>query len=209
MYPQARLKFHDAAIGGTGSQLGVFRVDRDVLARRPDLVFLDFSANDDIYSDNPETLASYEAILLRLVSEAQCPVVQVILPFRWDVARKSTDGMKRRDAHLAISRAYNTPVGDAIALGIERVGRGETAVSLWPIDGVHPCDEGYLLFADAAWDAFQTAVGQKRVCRAHPRMLYSDAYVHSVRMPLAKLGPLPAGWSEGRPERQRGRTSTS
>jgi hypothetical protein len=27
-YPQARFRFHDAAIGGTGSQLGVFRLDR-------------------------------------------------------------------------------------------------------------------------------------------------------------------------------------
>ena len=200
-YPQARFKFHDAAIGGTGSQLGVFRVDRDVLARRPDLVFLDFSANDDIYSDNPETLASYEAILHRLVSEAQGPVVQVILPFRWDVARKSTDGMKRRDAHLAISRAYNTAVGDAIALAIQRVGKGETSLDrLWPIDGVHPCDEGYALFADAAWDAFRTAVDRKLVCRVPQKMLYGDAYLRSVRMPLAKLGPRPDGWREGRPD---------
>src|SRR5262249_6549231 len=45
-YPQARFKFWDAAIGGTGSQLGIFRLERDVLRRQPDLVFLDFSAND-------------------------------------------------------------------------------------------------------------------------------------------------------------------
>ena len=164
---RARLKFHDAAIGGTGSQLGVFRLDRDVLAHRPDLVFLDFSANDDIYSDNPETLASYEAIVRRLVVEAACPVVQVIFPFKWDVARKTTDGMKRRDAHLAISRAYQTAVGDAIALAIARVGCGATSLDgLWPIDGVHPGDEGYVLFADAAWTAFQGAVRSGRICRA-------------------------------------------
>src|SRR6266436_5194617 len=70
-YPEAHFKFWDAAIGGTGSQLGVFRVERDVLRRKPDLVFLDFSANDDIYSDNAETLASYEAILRRLIADAK------------------------------------------------------------------------------------------------------------------------------------------
>src|SRR5688572_5121433 len=48
LYPEARFKFFDSAIGGTGSQLGVFRFDRDVLRHKPDLVFLDFSANDDI-----------------------------------------------------------------------------------------------------------------------------------------------------------------
>src|SRR5438128_3337922 len=51
-YPKAHFHFWDAAIGGTGSQLGVFRFDRDVLSHEPDLVCLDFSANDDIYLDN-------------------------------------------------------------------------------------------------------------------------------------------------------------
>ena len=52
-YPKARFQCYDAAIGGTGSPLGVFRLERDVLARKPDLVFLDFSANDDNWNGNP------------------------------------------------------------------------------------------------------------------------------------------------------------
>ena len=67
-YPEARFRFWDAAIGGTSSQLGIFRLERDVLRRKPDLVFVDFSANDDIYSADPERLASYEAIVRRLVA---------------------------------------------------------------------------------------------------------------------------------------------
>lgn len=199
-YPQARFHFHDAAIGGTGSQLGVFRLDRDVLTHKPDLVFLDFSANDDITSDTPETLASYEAILRRLVAEARVPVVQVIFPFKWNVAAKSTAGMKRRDAHLALAAAYGTAVGDAIALAIDRVGRGETTLeTLWPVDGVHPCDDGYQLFADAAWDAFQAAVQGGKVCRAPAAMLHADTYLRAVRQPLFTSEPLPAGWRAGRP----------
>lgn len=199
-YPEAHFKFWDAAIGGTGSQLGVFRLERDVLRRRPDLVFLDFSANDDITTDTPETLASYEAIVRRLVSDARCPVVQVILPFKWNVAAGRTDGMKRRDAHLAISRAYATAAGDAIALAIERVRDGAVNIGqLWPHDGVHPGDAGYGLFADAAWSALQAAVKEKRVCRAPDRMLHADTYLHSARVPLASLGGLPAGWRAGAP----------
>src|SRR5690606_9136467 len=52
-YPAARFRFRDSAIGGTGSQLGAFRLERDVLAHKPDLVFVDFSANDNIYLDDP------------------------------------------------------------------------------------------------------------------------------------------------------------
>ncbi len=50
--PAAHFRFRDAAIGGTGSQLGVFRLERDVLAHKPALVFVDFTANDGIYSDD-------------------------------------------------------------------------------------------------------------------------------------------------------------
>ena len=45
-YPQAKLSGINAAIGGTGSMLGVFRVDHDVLAYQPDLVFVEFAVND-------------------------------------------------------------------------------------------------------------------------------------------------------------------
>jgi len=199
-YPLARLKFHDAAIGGTGSQLGIFRLDRDVLARKPDLVFLDFSANDDISSADPETLASYEALVRRLITDAGCPVVQVLFPFLWDVKSANFAAMKRRTAHLAIADAYHTAAGDAIALAVQRVKDGQTTLEkLWPVDGVHPCDEGYTLFADAAWAAFQDAVARKLVCVAPPKMLHADTYMKSARIHLTTLGPLPAGWRAGRP----------
>ena len=45
-FPQAKLKEINAAIGGTGSDLGVFRNGQDVLAHRPDLVFVEFAVND-------------------------------------------------------------------------------------------------------------------------------------------------------------------
>ena len=36
-YPQAHWTFTDAAIGGTGSTLGIFRLERDVFRRNPAL----------------------------------------------------------------------------------------------------------------------------------------------------------------------------
>jgi lysophospholipase L1-like esterase len=198
-YPQARFKFWDGAIGGTGSQLGVFRLERECLRRNPDLVFLDFSANDDIYSDNRETLASYEAILRRIVAK-DVPVVQVIFPFLWNTKAGNTGGMKRRDAHLQLAAAYNTVAGDAIELSQRRVKAGETTVErLWPVDGVHPCDDGYVLFADAAWTAFEQAVAEKRVCKAPEKMLFGDAYMTSARYRLSALPELPQGWRKARP----------
>jgi hypothetical protein len=45
-YPAAQISEMNAAIGGTGSDLGVFRVESDVLKHAPDLLFVEFAVND-------------------------------------------------------------------------------------------------------------------------------------------------------------------
>ena len=46
LFQNAEISQINAAIGGTGSDLGVFRLDADVLAHKPDLVFVEFAVND-------------------------------------------------------------------------------------------------------------------------------------------------------------------
>src|SRR4051794_27884990 len=41
-YPEAKVSQVNAAIGGTGSDLGVYRVQHDVLDFKPDLLFVEF-----------------------------------------------------------------------------------------------------------------------------------------------------------------------
>ena len=45
-YPQAKVSQINAAIGGTGSDLGVFRLKQDVLDHKPDLLLVEFAVND-------------------------------------------------------------------------------------------------------------------------------------------------------------------
>ncbi len=45
-FPNSTISEINAAIGGTGSDLGVFRFARDVLAHNPNLVFIEFAVND-------------------------------------------------------------------------------------------------------------------------------------------------------------------
>lgn len=202
-YPEAHFRFWDAAIGGTGSQLGVFRLERDVISRKPDLVFLDFTINDDPYAEpDPDRLAAYEALVRRLVSSG-IPVVQAIFAAKQDVlpnpSRRPLD-----TAHQAIAVAYGLPSANAVALMRERVLAGTAdAETLWPMtpDVTHPGDEGYALYAEAVWAAFTKAVAEKRVVRCPDHMIHADTYLTSRRVRVSELGELPRGWVAARPNR--------
>ena len=64
-YPQTRFREINAAIGGTGSDLGVFRVGKDVIAKNPDLVFVEFATNDS--GKDPEgTLRNFDGIVRQI-----------------------------------------------------------------------------------------------------------------------------------------------
>ena len=53
-YPQAKVSEINAAISGTPSAFGAFRVGREVLSQKPDLLFIEFAANDS--GANPERI---------------------------------------------------------------------------------------------------------------------------------------------------------
>ena len=64
-YPQTAFYQINAAIGGTGSGLGVFRMERDLLAGKPDLVFVEFAVNDS-GTAREELLRSVEGMIRKI-----------------------------------------------------------------------------------------------------------------------------------------------
>lgn len=60
-FPGAKFEEINAAIGGTGSELGVFRMKSDVLDRNPDLLFVEFAVND-AYTPPPILTRAMEGI---------------------------------------------------------------------------------------------------------------------------------------------------
>ncbi len=61
-YPKAKVSEINAAIGGTGSMLGVFRLQHDVLQHKPDLLFVEFAVNDS-GTPPPSILQTMEGIV--------------------------------------------------------------------------------------------------------------------------------------------------
>ena len=64
-YPNAYFKEINAAIGGTGSDLGVLRVSTDVLSKKPDLVFVEFAVNDS-KTDSLKIINAMEGIVRKI-----------------------------------------------------------------------------------------------------------------------------------------------
>ena len=64
-YPTATVGEINAAIGGTPSQLGVFRLQQDVLRHKPDLVFVEFAVNDGGMSP-PDIWRAMEGIVRQI-----------------------------------------------------------------------------------------------------------------------------------------------
>ena len=67
-FPKATVDHVDAGIGGTGSDLGAFRVGRDVIAHKPDLVFIEFAVNDS--GREPQSILESMEGLVRQIRRA-------------------------------------------------------------------------------------------------------------------------------------------
>ncbi len=80
-YPQARLNELNAAVSGTGISYAALRARRDVIAYKPDLVFLDFALLEN--AEAPATEEAYkkalEGVLRQLLIVPQPPEIVLLL----------------------------------------------------------------------------------------------------------------------------------
>lgn len=194
-FPKASFMCIDAAIGGTGSSLGIFRLERDVMRYKPDLVFLDYTVNDGLNSDSETANATYEALLREMVARG-VPVVQVLLGVRdnYDTG-KPLESAKRRACHLRLHEAYNTAVADTIPYIRALVQEGKVDLAAnYPFENTHPDDAGYHLFFECARDGLLKAIAEGRVCTLPDTPVYSERFRRNTRLNLTELPELPQGW---------------
>lgn len=191
-YPNTPITFHDAAIGGTGSQLGMFRLERDVLPHKPNLVFLDFTVNDGAEDTDGEALASYERIVRELMA-TDAAVMPVLMLFKWHAEKPDAPLPPRHVEHLKLADYYALPAADVLSGVRDKVKAGVKPADLWNMgDGAHPGDEGYQLFFEIVRDRFEKAIAASRPSVIPPQTVFADLYPKRTRSILTDAPP--SGW---------------
>lgn len=167
-YPQATFSEINAAIGGTGSDLGVFRVQQDVLSKGPDLLFVEFAVNDG-GADPQRIMRSMEGIVRQTWKvNPQCDIC-FVYTLTEALSPPMLEGKLQRSASAMeqVADFYGVP---SIVLGMEVARLAKAGRLLWraPLpktdadkaalgdkvvfagDGVHPHDAtGQVLYTQA------------------------------------------------------------
>lgn len=137
-FPAAEFTYINAGIGATDSQFACARADRDLLVHGPDMVFVEFSVNDESTEHFHET---YEGLVRKILKSEKVPAVMLIHNVRYD------DGGNAETMHTKVAEYYDIPsvsMKDAIWPGIES---GQIENRLITPDDLHPNDLGHSLVA--------------------------------------------------------------
>jgi lysophospholipase L1-like esterase len=163
-FPKADVSEINAAIGGTGSDLGVFRLGRDVLQHKPDLVFVEFAVNDG--GASPERIwQAMEGIVRQIWTANRWTDICFVYTFRMGYENDLNEGRCPRAASAMemLAEHYGIPSVN-VAMPVCAMGREgklifksdeptPEGVLRFSTDGVHPLTEGHQLYTDLIAEA--------------------------------------------------------
>ncbi|WRQ48407.1 SGNH/GDSL hydrolase family protein [Roseiconus lacunae] len=178
-YPDATFNEIHAAIGGTGSDLGVFRLQRDVLQHHPDLLFVEFAVNDG--GAPPERIhqamegivrqtwkfdPSIDICFVYTLTEAMLPDLQSgKMPRAASAMEKLADRYGIPSIHFGVEVARLESVGELVFKSTKPTDMNAKPM-VFSSDGVHPhVETGHRIYTQTiarSWPAISAASGEPR-----------------------------------------------
>lgn len=167
-YPSAEITEIQAAIGGTGTELGVFRCNRDLLEANPDLVFLEFAVNDSggvwekVGSDT-------EAIIRKIYARNPYADIVMVYTITKYIADMLAAGGRyiSRDVHDSLARRYGIPsvdIGEALIREVNSSADGDW--TRYAPDTVHPNGDGYAVYNAVMYSFMEAALSAETAAPA-------------------------------------------
>ena len=147
-FPEVRFNIENAAIGGTGSDLAVFRAERDLLNRNCDIVFVEYAVND--FGEKTEKrMRSREGLIRKLLKENRDLVITYT--YIQDMYKDMING--RVPASIAefeeIAIHYDISSVWMGLYALEELKKGRMRWEEWLPDGLHPDFRGSLSYAES------------------------------------------------------------
>lgn len=192
-FPKSEITELNASInsaGTAGSSLyGALRARRDLIAYKPDLVFVEFAVND-VNEDETAARKATEGLLRQLLIVAQPPEVVMLYATN---AKRSV----RAEWSDTIAAHYRVPslnLQNRLWAMIDEEGRIKPA-DIWPLaarkDGVTPSDAGHKLYADfiISFLSEQRQLKSSPITRNLPHPLISDEMNYGEFKAIVEIKP--------------------
>lgn len=144
-YPESEIVEIDASLGGTGSDLALFRLEPNVLKYNPDLIFIEFVVNDTILPD----CERYEESIIRKILDSGLDCDIVLVRATRDTIYKKTKIGEFYNSYLFYEKLAEKYGFDLVDIGkafFDIVDAGGSFDDL-TVDGVHPSQHGYDVLA--------------------------------------------------------------
>ena len=141
-FPQAKITFINAGIGGTDSYLGLHRLRRNVMSKHPDVVLVEFAVNDDGSKSLYKT--SYDNLVRRLLQAENPPAVMLLF-------MGQTNGATAQSVQAAVGKSYGLPMVSYINAINSAMKTGVYSAGVLSGDTVHPSAVGHALTGEMLW----------------------------------------------------------
>lgn len=191
-HPDVTVDVENAAIGATGSEYAVMRVDEDIISRNCDIVFVEFAVNDMQMSADMRN-ACREGLLRRLLKNTSADIVltytymEEMLPdMLRHVLPDSVAEFEKMAEYYGISSVFMS------SYALDAVHKGTLRWEEWLPDGLHPANTGSRFYAEPVTGFLhevldapaQECVSGRDVL---PAPMFPDNWEFAERFPLSEV----------------------
>lgn len=180
-FPRNEIAEINAAVAGTGSLYGTMRLRRDVLAFKPDLVFIELAVSDSSEEERVVKKA-VEGLLRQLLIVPQPPEIVLLYP------TTSQRGV-RTEWHETLADYYGVPSLDLQRRVWARIDSGQLSPNAFWKDGVAATETGHKFYAEQIISLLSEQLKQEAtpLPRTIPPPLISDELNYGEFKAIAEI----------------------